>query len=155
MRQTSLSICWHTTQLNYRTSSSFPVYGILKGVQHPSSFRSRKTNPHWGLHAFFDEYSRSDALNLDRHRSASHVHFEDEIASPTHALAPHLWPPPGLDCRSKLPREEAEIVICKRRVRFRRLPLASSSQKCWPCPIQCLSKHRWREKGSSAGLHPI
>lgn len=52
-------------------------------------------------------------MNLDRHTSASHVHFEDEIASPRHARAPRLWPPPGLNYHSKLTGEEAEILICK------------------------------------------
>ncbi len=80
---------------------------------HPTSFRSRKTKRQWGQHAFFEEHSCSDALNLDRHTSDSHVHFEDEIVSPTHALAPHIWPPPGFTYHSKLTSEEAEILICK------------------------------------------
>lgn len=50
---------------------------------------------------------------LDYHTSASHVHFEDEIASSRHARAPRLWPPPGLNYHSKLTSEEAEMLICK------------------------------------------
>lgn len=101
--------------LTYTAQSHFPVDGILKGF-HPTSFRSRKTRTHCGHCAFFEEHSpadAADAANLDRHISASHVHFEDEIPSPRHAPASRLWPPPGLNYHSKLTSKVAEILICK------------------------------------------